>query len=54
MRTGLSQLIVRKGLVTVDGQQNNILYEDIEIGAGIYKGGVSQPKVLVTLSFLVS
>ena len=47
MTKALSQLILKRGLVTAEQQHCNELYQIIEIGAGIRIVDVGQPNVLV-------
>jgi hypothetical protein len=49
-KTSLCQLILKIDLVTVEGQQNSLLYQHIEIEAGIYIVDVGQHNILETLS----
>ena len=45
----MSQLLQMKGLVVLKRQlQNNLLYQSIEIGAGIRNGDVGQLNILVS------
>ena len=50
LTTALYQLILKKGLVAMEGQENNVLYKYIEIGADIRIGDVGQPNILVPLT----
>ena len=47
--TALSELILKIDLVAAEGQQNNVLYQSIEIGARFNIGDVVQPNILVSL-----
>ena len=46
MTTALNQQILKAGLSAVEGQCV-VLYQSIEMGAGIRLGDVSQPNILV-------
>ena len=54
MRTALIELILKKDLVTVEGQQNKVTYQSVEVGAGLLIGDhdVDQPNILVTLDYI--
>ena len=46
------QLILRKDLVAIDGQQKNVSYKSLEIGAIIRIGDVGQPNISVPLGMI--
>ena len=48
MTTALGQLILKRGLVGAEGDQNNVSYQGIEIEAG-WIWDVGQPDILVSL-----
>ena len=54
MRTALIEIILKKDLVTVEGQQNKVTYQGIEFGASLLIGDhdVDQPNILVTLDYI--
>ena len=45
--SALSQLILKKGWVTSNGRQENVLHQSIEIGAGVRIRDLGQLNVLV-------
>ena len=49
VKTGLIQSILKRGLLALKGRQNNVLYQNIEIGVGIMIGDMGQPIILVSL-----
>ena len=49
-RKALSQLILKIGLVTVEGQHNHVLYQTLRLGqVSKYLGNVGQPNSIVAL-----
>jgi hypothetical protein len=52
MATALSQLILKRGLMTTEKQQN-VLYQSIEIEAGIRRGDVGQPFIFQYVSLVI-
>ena len=50
MASALSQLILKKGFVTLKGQKKNMLHQSIEIGAGVRIRDLGQLNVLVPLT----
>ena len=52
MTKALNQLVLKRGLVAAEEQQNNVSYQSITIGAGVLLGNVGRPYILAPLGVI--